>query len=220
MNGLITLVLWLLSVVNSLQYNVGTANRMCEYALASYCVGNGGHGVPSWTCDACKKQPGMVNITIVKTGFLNYNSHAFVGYDSVHKVIIVAFAGTDPLSMANWIDDIGFEQIKYPLSSSCNCYVHKGFYETYNAVRTTIWNAVSNLRTLYGTSTQVQITGHSLGAALAAHCTLDGFISHSIKAQYTYTYGQPRVGDQAFATFYEHYINDYGQLHFHVTHRK
>eukprot|EP00483_Globobulimina_turgida_P005396 UN05406 len=197
MNALVVLILSLLSVVNSLQYNVGTANRMCEYALASYCIGNGGHGVPSWTCNACKQQPGMVNITIVKTGFLNYNSHAFVGYDSVHKVIIVGFAGTDPLSITNWIDDIGFVQIQYPLSTNCNCYVHKGFYETYNAVRTPIWNAVSNLRTLYGASTPVQITGHSLGASLATHCALDGFLSHSIKAQYIYTYGQPRVGDQA-----------------------
>jgi len=52
---------------------------------------------------------------------------------------------------------------------------------------------------------QVFVTGHSLGAAVAVHCAAElGASSHSLgyPIDGVYTYGQPRVGNQAFADFY------------------
>jgi feruloyl esterase len=51
-------------------------------------------------------------------------------------------------------------------------------------------------------SAGVYVTGHSLGAALAALAALDLTLQQQpLKA--VYTFGQPRIGNQAFA----HYLN-------------
>ena len=73
----------------------------------------------------------------------NYDINAFVAYDDKYYFngiasIIVAFAGTNPLSITDWIDDLDTIKIGYPLSpvNECNdCNVHKGFYSTYAAIR-------------------------------------------------------------------------------------
>lgn len=49
------------------------------------------------------------------------------------------------------------------------------------------------------------VTGHSLGAALAVLCATElGASKHSLgkKVEGVYTFGQPRVGNQAFHDFY------------------
>ncbi len=43
-----------------------------------------------------------------------------------------------------------------------------------------------------------EVTGHSLGAAIATHCAIDLFTNFGIKDFTLYTFGSPRVGDDAF----------------------
>ena len=84
--------------------------------------------MPRWTCPACKKYfPGVTNVTVFKTGFADYDVHAFVAYEPTYNEIIIAFEGTEPLSITDWIDDLEYHEIQYPLSSACDCEVHKGF---------------------------------------------------------------------------------------------
>ena len=45
---------------------------------------------------------------------------------------------------------------------------------------------------------KVMVTGHSLGAAIATHCAVDLFMNVGIKDFELYTFGSPRVGDDAF----------------------
>lgn len=67
----------------------------------------------------------------------------------------------------------------YTLHDGCTgsdgdtCGVHKGFYDTYVSMRDDIIDAVTAYSAKYPSANNVRVTGHSLGAALAQHCTLD-----------------------------------------------
>jgi len=196
-------------------YSVGLANRMCEFALASYCCGNLGHGVETWTCDACELQPQITNVTVFASNLI-YDANGFVAYDPTVPCIVIAFAGTDPLSIEDWLDDLDAIKVPYPACASQGCEVHKGFYDTYMSVSASVWSAVETYWAEYGADTPLQITGHSLGAALATHCAIDFYDQKQIQPTFVYTYGQPRVGNEQFAEFYNSCIN----LHYRVTHRK
>ena len=52
-------------------------------------------------------------------------------------------------------------------------------------------------------SSQVLITGHSLGAALAVLCAMDLHYAHGLPMATLYTFGKPRVGNVAFAKWYD-----------------
>jgi predicted lipase len=64
-------------------------------------------------------------------------------------------------------------------------------------------------------NTSIAITGHSLGAAMAAHCSAE-FVNKGYKIKTTYSYGMPRVGNQAFEQWYVSVVPGT----FRVVHRK
>lgn len=64
-------------------------------------------------------------------------------------------------------------------------------------VASAVKTAVQNLKAKYRTA-KLYVTGHSLGGALAILCTAD-LKNVFGNVDLTYTYGQPRVGNQAFA---------------------
>jgi pimeloyl-ACP methyl ester carboxylesterase len=77
--------------------------------------------------------------------------------------------------------------------------VHTGFYNAWTDVAPQVVAEVTTLQTRFPAYT-VACVGHSLGGALALHCSADlrqrGF---NVTA---YTYGQPRVGNAAFSDWY------------------
>jgi predicted lipase len=79
--------------------------------------------------------------------------------------------------------------------------VHSGFYVAYKGVSSLVRTEVDRLLGLYKTAKLV-ITGHSLGGAMAVLCALEMKEVHG-KVDYVYTYGQPRVGNSNFASFYQ-----------------
>jgi len=99
--------------------------------------------------------------------------------------LIVAFRGTANLS--NWLTDLDCELVRLR-----NFRLHRGFFEAFMAVKLDL--DLSQWR--------LWVTGHSLGGALAelwawwmAEC------GHAVAG--VYTFGQPRVGDAAFAARYD-----------------
>jgi len=194
-------------------YEENQAKRYVDYAGVSYCCP--GAKCTQWTCNACKKYPGMVNVT----GLHNETSNAngFVGVnpsgDGISAgFIMVVFTGTNPLSVKNWIDDIDTIYTRYPACSGCE--VHEGFYKTYLSVRDDLHKPFSQLLTAYP-HFEVQVTGHSLGAAMAVHAALDLMQTYSIQISPMYTFGQPRVGNTAFEQYYYQALS---QNVFRVTH--
>lgn len=104
-------------------------------------------------------------------------------------IVILAFRGTETDKIKDWISDLRVAKITFNGHK-----VHKGFYRAYQNVRRFILDHVNNL----DKSTQLYITGHSLGAALATLAAYD-LLLHGFKISGVYTFGSPRVGDRKFA---------------------
>ena len=80
-------------------------------------------------------------------------------------------------------------------SPKCSgCEVADVFYEAWEALRPQVQDALSKI-----TYTSVFFTGHDLGGAIAAIATYDMTANHGAPLGRSYSFGQPRVGNKAFA---------------------
>lgn len=81
--------------------------------------------------------------------------------------------------------------------------VHRGFYKSYIGIQRKIQDAVLELSVQYPTY-QVVFTGHSLGGVMATLAAID-FADKPERSDkvWVYTYGQPRIGNKAFAEYLE-----------------
>ena len=130
--------------------------------------------------------------------FDNKDTQAFLCAND--EIIIVAFQGTT--SIDDWLTDLKIKLVPSPSKVGC---VHLGFNEAIGYVwqdlRQTILDSRSNNQSLW-------ITGHSLGGALATLAT-DRLTDEGIKVNGLYTFGQPRVGDEAFANNFDSEMKKY-----------
>ncbi|WP_441238144.1 lipase family protein [Bradyrhizobium sp. 930_D9_N1_4] len=95
---------------------------------------------------------------------------------------IVAFAGTDPLILKNWVSDFYLGRPKAD--------VHGGF----NDAAAAVWDDVrAALTAASAAGSRVFITGHSLGAALAVVTADRAHRELGIALPQVYLYGCPRV---------------------------
>jgi hypothetical protein len=100
--------------------------------------------------------------------------------------ILIAFAGTDPISLANWISDFDIK----PTDGGAA----EGFDTAMRAVE---FDILSRLPP----GGQVLVTGHSLGGALAV-LLADQLSTMGKSVTAVYTFGMPRPGRRAFAERY------------------
>jgi triacylglycerol lipase len=110
-------------------------------------------------------------------------------------VSILTFAGTEPLSLADWILD-------FSLQINADG-VHDGFETGVNSV----WNTISTTLGAGGPAAadKLFITGHSLGGALAAATALRLAKDRVVDLDRilgVYTFGMPRTGNDIFAQDY------------------
>lgn len=119
--------------------------------------------------------------------------------------IVVAFRGSSEAK--DWIKDAEFrrEDLCW-LNGDAVASVHRGFLSQFEAIDVEVVRQVRNLLGLYPGSV-VFITGHSLGGALAMLCALE-FQRQKIPVTGVYTFGAPRVGNQAFAEIYNRAVGD------------
>jgi len=111
------------------------------------------------------------------------------------ECVLICFRGTEMHAIEDWITDTRMKLVDGPMRGK----VHSGFYNALSHV----WQLVDhNLRKLDPKSSKaVFLTGHSLGAALAALAALAAARWHDAgrRVNALYTFGQPRTGDQTFA---------------------
>lgn len=109
--------------------------------------------------------------------------------------IIITFRGTqtDP----DWIADAEIFQKPFPYCQT-QPLVHGGFLSVYESMREELLSLLKSL----DSSKSLFVTGHSLGGALATLFSLDCALNTDFSAIYIYTYGAPRVGDEAFANLF------------------
>jgi len=187
-------------------YSHDLAKRMVQYAGATYCTGS--KCIDDWSCIPCQAVPGFQNITQIRGK--GTDASAIVGFDPTLGARVVAFMGTNA-NLETWIDDILLVPTSCYSDEGCNgCNCHPGFYNTYHSIASDVLIAVQNLP-----SGKLIITGHSLGAAQATHCAI-ALHTHGLAIDHLYTMGQPRVGNDAFANWYDRL----GLDHWRVTHHR
>lgn len=155
-------------------------------------------------------------------------STAFLIQSRSGRVAILCYRGTELTSFVNWLTDadVAVTRMEYGLGDR-GANVHAGFYRNVRATRYQVVQALKQAQEsrsvrvplpceTNGTAPSrterrleaLYITGHSLGAAMAAMMTV--MLKHERKfavgedelaslLRATYTFGQPMIGDPAFA---------------------
>ena len=75
---------------------------------------------------------------MISVASLTYTFNGFVAYDSDEDRIVLSIAGTDPLKLKDWIDDLDFIKTEYPLCQQYggeSCEVHEGFLASWDIAK-------------------------------------------------------------------------------------
>ncbi len=167
-------------------------------------------------CDTCLAFPAL-NVTDVHARV--HDGHGFVALDAAHDTLFLAFTGTDPLALRDYWDDLDFARVAFP---GCDgCWVHRGFYHTYLELREQVLAAVDGHLEAHPTAAAtIHVTGHSMGGALAVFASLELVHTLGLRPTKLYTFGQPRIGNDAFRTFVQGSLAAASCAHFRVTHHR
>ncbi|KAF1332834.1 Lipase, partial [Globisporangium splendens] len=123
------------------------------------------------------------------------NFQGLVGYSAQYNAILIAFRGS--MDIMNWIDNITFIK-KRAYAEYPTVKVHQGFFWVYRSVADQLIPQVKKLQEAHPDAS-VMVTGHSLGAAVAAICTFELQFLEKVNVDALYTFGEPRVGNSAFS---------------------
>lgn len=139
-------------------------------------------------------------INVIKKPFIG--TQAIVCADP--DILLIAFRGTEPGNLMDWLTNARFELTSGPIKNSSNK-VHRGFQDALDSAWPQLEDAISDLWT---SNQAIWVTGHSLGAALAtltaARLSLGvGVRNRQLNVQGLYTFGQPRTGNRNFAMTFD-----------------
>lgn len=198
------------------QTQLDSFHYFAQYAAAAYCANNDDNSPGPISCinNVCPALAAAKAVTVlefdkyVSTLFpISYtantpssgpsNSPDLFGYvatDPSRSLIVVVFRGS--YSVRNWIANLRIALVDTPICNSCR--VHDGFNQAWLERQSAIIKAVNSAMAAHPSYALV-ITGHSLGAAVA---TIAGAYFRSVGHNCDiYTYGSPRVGNNAFANY-------------------
>ncbi|KAH9935089.1 alpha/beta-hydrolase [Epithele typhae] len=181
-----------------------------QFARAAYCDGTG-----TWSCGAaCRANPTFQPTLTGGDG--NAVQFYYVGYWPDQNAVIVSYQGTDPTQLLADLTDLDFFQ--QPFDSSLfpgvpsSVQVHGGFADQHAKAAAVILKETKRLISAKGATTVITV-GHSLGGALAEiaalHMTLNLPSSIHVKSV---TYGTPRVGNPAYASFFDGKVADFVRI--------
>ncbi|KIY71074.1 alpha/beta-hydrolase [Cylindrobasidium torrendii FP15055 ss-10] len=185
------------------------------YASAAYCPGN---QTINWSCGAnCQANPKFVPIASGGDG--DGVQFWYVGYDPSLKSIIVGHQGTDTSKLLPVLTDANFfltdlEDGLFPGLDS-DVQVHNGFGESQADSARDVLAAVKKGLSAYSTKA-VTVVGHSLGGAIALISGVFLDIQIPAATVKVVTYGQPRVGNSAFADWVDAHLDSV----VHITNKK
>ncbi|KAF2574784.1 hypothetical protein F2Q70_00005887 [Brassica cretica] len=182
-------------------YNHTLTLTLVEYASAVYVSDL--TELFNWTCERCNGlTKGFEVIEIIFD--VEHCLQAYVGVAKDLNAIIIAFRGTQEHSIQNWVSDLFWKQLDLNYPDMPDAMVHHGFYSAYHntTLRPAVLGAVQRAKISYGANINIIVTGHSMGGAMAAFCGLDLVVNEGEENVQVMTFGQPRVGNAAFASYY------------------
>lgn len=126
---------------------------------------------------------------------------AYVVRSRCGRLAIVAFRGTEPINLASWLTDADVIAQTLPARWNARGAVHRGFLANLEAVWDEVDRQLGRAPEGGAPVEAIYLTGHSLGGAMAALAAarLLAAPGTAAKLRGIYTYGQPAVGDGAFA---------------------
>ncbi|KAJ7494824.1 Alpha/Beta hydrolase protein [Mycena galericulata] len=145
--------------------------------------------------------PSPLGQTLVQS-FSAGDTQGFIAQDDTRQEIVVSFRGTS--SIPDAFTDIELILVPFVSPSLTETFkVHQGFLAAYNSVADDVLEAVTAQLAQFPTYSVI-VTGHSLGAAIAAlsAVSLKAALPSATTLQ-LYTFGQPRTGDPQWAAFAE-----------------
>ncbi|KAJ5104330.1 hypothetical protein NUU61_001677 [Penicillium alfredii] len=169
-----------------------------QYAAASYCSNNLNSTGTPLLCAAGN----CPSVQSAQTSTLHEFDHStkfgdvagFLAADKTNKLLVLSFRGSRTLS--TWIANLDFGLTDASLCSDCQ--VHTGFWQSWQTVADEMRSKIDSALKTYSDYTLV-FTGHSFGAAIA---TLGGTALRNAGYKVNlYTYGEPRVGNEALAKY-------------------
>ncbi|KAI9275491.1 lipase [Phascolomyces articulosus] len=180
-----------------------------KLSASSYCRGVIPGG--KFDCKHCDQ-----SLTLVKTFTTTLqDTNAMVLRGDGQKTIYIVFRGTN--SIRSFVVDAVFIPVNYPLADGTK--VHKGFLDSYNAVRDDLVKTIQEQADQYPDYKFV-VTGHSLGGAQGVLCAVDLFnlnqTRYGVDNLEIFTQGEPRVGDIEFA----HYLMNTQLPHERLVHKR
>ena len=197
MNSFIIALIFLISFTSA-SFDEQISKAFWNYNIASYCSSD---KISSWNVpNAIKsKLPNITDIRVYENkgtdnlGYMAYNPDA--------NIITVVFRGTMDTSIMNWLfQNLNFFRTSYAKCDGCS--VHQGFLQAYlNINPQNLISDIQALKAKYPTA-KIVVSGHSLGGAMAYFGYLD--ICEALgNVDLLYTYGTPRVGNLAFANYFQ-----------------
>ncbi|KAL3347990.1 hypothetical protein AABB24_021561 [Solanum stoloniferum] len=181
-------------------YNHTLATILVEYASAVYVSDL--TELFAWTCSRCNGlTKGFQILELIVD--VQRCLQAFVGVAQDLNAIVIAFRGTQESSLQNWIEDLYWKQLDISYPGMKDAMVHHGFYSAYHntSLRPGVLTAVKSAKEFYG-NIPIIVTGHSMGGAMAAFCGLDLTVHLGCQNVSVMTFGQPRIGNAAFVSYY------------------
>lgn len=166
------------------KFNLGTARALAWMSQLAY-----------ETADRDKVSDilGSWQMQLLADGIIFGDAHSVLPIASTHAVAasgrgatILSFAGTDPVSLANWISNFNFRT--EPGSTA------DGFRQAFEAVE----KQVLAIARAHPADQPLFVTGHSLGGAVAA-IAAQVLQTNRINVAGVYTFGMPRPGSASFA---------------------
>ncbi|OCK79977.1 feruloyl esterase A precursor [Lepidopterella palustris CBS 459.81] len=158
--------------------------RYTEFSAAAY-------------ANTCLNPPGSA---VVSTYFdeSSTDTQATLFRDDSSSELILAFRGTQDVK--DFATDFDQTLVAYTSTGvSCdNCTVHEGYLGQWNSVSSAVLSAISSELSTHPTY-NITVTGHSMGASLAVFASAS-LLGNGYNVT-TYTFGQPRTGDPAFADY-------------------
>eukprot|EP01112_Ceratiomyxa_fruticulosa_P022920 TRINITY_DN8553_c0_g1_i1.p1 TRINITY_DN8553_c0_g1~~TRINITY_DN8553_c0_g1_i1.p1 ORF type:complete len:303 (-),score=24.05 TRINITY_DN8553_c0_g1_i1:94-1002(-) len=186
---------------NKYAYNVSEAHLNLYLSYSSYCD----LPIKNWNCSYCTTNYTKNFNFVTYFTSVNLTTFGYVGY--MDNAIFVVFRGTQGIpDLILDLDFAHFTPCSDPLPPVPNCYVHKGFHDSYASVRSQVVAAINLALQKCPTCNVLKITGHSLGGALAVLCAVDMANTQTLPIQ-IYNFGQPRVGNDVFVDFYTSLLN-------------
>ncbi|CAL1713151.1 unnamed protein product [Somion occarium] len=183
-----------------------------QFARAAYCASS---RIANWGCgEACRALSGFQPTLTGGDG--NIVQLYFVGYWPQQNSVVVTHQGTDPTQFMSLLTDANIftkrlDTTLFPGIPN-NIAVHGGFADAHADTARTILAETKRLITAKGATT-VTLIGHSLGGALAEldalYMKLNLPSNIHIKAV---TYGTPRVGNAAFASYFDSQVPDFQRV--------